>query len=72
MKNFKDFKEDVAMSATGVSGGGPLAGAPPDFPPVPAGVTTLKRRRSPIVTDLLRRKKPVSLVKKIIGSASRY
>ena len=34
MKKFKDFKEEVAMSATGVSGGGPLAGAPPDFPPV--------------------------------------
>lgn len=60
MKTFRQHNEEIAMSATGVSGGGPLAGAPPDFPPVPAGVTTAKRKkRSPIVTDLLRRKKPV-------------
>jgi hypothetical protein len=40
MKKFKELKETVAMSATGVSGGGPIAGLPPDFPPVPAGVTS--------------------------------
>ena len=64
MKKFKEFKEEVAMSATGVSGGGPLAGAPPDFPPVPAGVTTKGH--------MLRRKKPVDMVKKLIKGASRY
>lgn len=40
MKKLKNIKESIAMSATGVSGGGPIAGLPPDFPPVPAGVTT--------------------------------
>ena len=40
MKKFKELKEAMAMSATGVSGGGPIAGLPPDFPPVPAGVTS--------------------------------
>ena len=67
----KTFKEQIAMSATGVTGGGPLAGAPPDFPPVPAGVTTTgRRKRSPIVTDLLRRKKPVNMVKGLIKRAT--
>lgn len=70
MKTFKQHNEEIAMSATGVSGGGPLAGAPPDFPPVPAGVTTSKRKRSPIVTDLLRRKKPVNMVKRFINRAT--
>jgi hypothetical protein len=40
MKRLKQIQEEIAMSATGVSGGGPIAGLPPDFPPVAAGVKT--------------------------------
>lgn len=63
MKTFKQFKEDApVMSATGVTGGGPIAGLPPDFPPVAAGVTTGNR--------VLRRKKPVNMVKRLIRNMS--
>lgn len=56
MKRFKAIREQLAMSATGVSGGGPIAGLPPDIPPVPAGITTAGR--------MLRRKKPVTIKSK--------
>ena len=36
MKRLKAIKEEFAMSA----GSPPIAGLPPDIPPVPAGVTT--------------------------------
>jgi len=50
MKRLKQIQEEIAMSATGVSGGGPIAGLPPDFPPVAAGVKTgssMLRRQPP-------------------------
>lgn len=50
MKKLKQIKEEIAMTATGISGGGPIAGLPPDFPPVAAGVTT--------GSSMLRRKPP--------------
>lgn len=45
MKSLKQLKEEIAMTA----GSPPIAGLPPDIPPVPAGVTTSGR--------MLRRKK---------------
>lgn len=52
-KTLKQIREEIAMSATGVSGGGPIAGLPPDFPPVPKGVKTAGR--------MLRRRKPLTV-----------
>lgn len=47
MKKLKQIKEQMAMSAASP----PIAGLPPDIPPVPAGVTTAGHmlRRSPPV-----------------------
>lgn len=47
MKKLKKIKEQLAMSAASP----PIAGLPPDIPPVPAGVTTAGHmlRRSPPV-----------------------
>jgi len=59
MKRFKEYiNESIAMSATGVSGGGPIAGLPPDFPPVAAGVTT--------GSSMLRRKPPATFAGKAV------
>lgn len=60
MKTFKQIKEEMAMSATGVSGGGPIAGLPPDFPPVAAGVTTKGHMlRRPKVSGIFRKIKDI-------------
>jgi len=45
MKSLRSIKEEIAMSASSP----PIAGLPPDVPPVPAGVTTSGK--------MLRRKK---------------
>ena len=59
MKTFKQHNEEIAMSVGGGAVAGMPTASPPEQTPVPAGVTTSKRKRSPIITDLLRRKKPV-------------
>jgi len=60
MKTFKQHNEEIAMSVGGGAVAGMPTASPPEQTPVPAGVTTTKKKkRSPIVTDLLRRKKPV-------------
>ena len=68
----KTFKEQIAMSVGGGAVAGMPTASPPEQTPVPAGVTTTgRRKRSPIVTDLLRRKKPVDMIKGLINRATR-